>query len=264
MRTLRPSSEDEMVATFLAAELTSPRFKLSLTETLAKLGHPQALITQADLSDPVQNKQRRQVLGDFRGYRQNRELFTGFPEELSWQLEALTPPEFLNILYIDYSYWTALTNGTRRPTDAAQFIRHGGLVFDHLPTEDFLHLADLFRTGTTWEPLICVRAAPDTPLVVLEGHSRLTAMALAANQLPHETPSSSAPPQPSPAGPATRTTHPPSRCGRTSRCQCDAVRRRLDGLRVAQRRSIAPGEAGAQVGAARIHPTTEARPRSAI
>ena len=30
MRTLRPATEDEMVATFLAAELTSPRFRQPL------------------------------------------------------------------------------------------------------------------------------------------------------------------------------------------------------------------------------------------
>jgi hypothetical protein len=29
------------------------------------------------------------------------------------------------VRYIDYSYWTALTTGTRRPTDAARFIRRG-------------------------------------------------------------------------------------------------------------------------------------------
>lgn len=101
---------------------------------------------------------------------------------------ALTPPELLNILYIDYSYWTALTNGTRRPTDAVDFIRQGGLVFDHMPTNNFLDLAAQFRNGTTWPPIICVRADTSSHLVVLEGHARLTAMALAADHLPQETP----------------------------------------------------------------------------
>jgi hypothetical protein len=92
------------------------------------------------------------------------------------------------VLYIDYSYWTALTNGTRRPTDAAQFIRSGGLVFDRMPTGHFLAVADSVRKGATWEPIICVRAGDDHPIVVLEGHARLTAMALASDCLPDEVP----------------------------------------------------------------------------
>ncbi|GAB3835413.1 hypothetical protein [Kribbella italica] len=189
MRALRPSSENEMVATFLNAELTSPRFKASLTETLRKHGHSEALLTTPDLANPTQNELRLQLLGDYRGYRQNRELFTDFPDSLSWQLVMLTPSELLDVLYINYSYWTALTNGTRRPTDAVPFIRRGGLVFDRLPTDNFLNLATNLRNGATWPPLICVRATTTTdPLVVLEGHARLTAMALAPDHIPHETP----------------------------------------------------------------------------
>ena len=72
--------------------------------------------------------------------------------------------------------------------DAARFIRRGGLVFDRMPTGHFLSLAGSFREGITWEPIICVRADEDHPIVVLEGPARLTAMALAADHLPDETP----------------------------------------------------------------------------
>jgi hypothetical protein len=128
------------------------------------------------------------VLGEFRGYGENRELFAGFPDEVGWMHVLLSPAELLDVRYIDYSYWTALTEGTRRPTDAARFVRRGGLVFDRMPTGHFLALAEAVREGVTWEPIICVRAGEDHPLVVLEGHTRLTAMALVSDCLPDEVP----------------------------------------------------------------------------
>jgi len=177
-----------MVASFLVGELSSGRFGPTLARILARRRIPKTLLTHADLTDPEENEQRRQVLGEFRGYRQDRELFAGFPDEVSWQHVVLSPAELLEVRYIDYSYWTALTDGTRRPTDAARFIRRGGLVFDRMPTEHFLAVAESVREGVTWEPIICVRAGGDDPFVVLEGHARLTAMALASDCLPDEVP----------------------------------------------------------------------------
>jgi hypothetical protein len=97
----------------------------------------------------------------------------------------LSPSELVEVRYIDYSYWTALTDGTRRPADAAQFIRRGGMVFGRMPT-GLLEFADSLREGATWEPLICVRADDESPIVVLEGHARLTAIALAPDCIPAE------------------------------------------------------------------------------
>jgi hypothetical protein len=188
MRIVGPSSEAEMIGSFLLGELSSARFGPTLARILARRGHSKTLLTNANLSDPEENEQRRQLLGEFRGYGQNRELFAGFPDEVSWQHAVLSPSELLDVRYIEYSYWTALTNGTRRPTDAATFIRRGGLVFGHMPTGHFLTLADSLQQGVTWEPIICVRAGDHHPIVVLEGHARLTAMALAPSSLPDEVP----------------------------------------------------------------------------
>lgn len=188
MRIVREGTEAEMVASFLVGELSSERFGLDLVRVLASHGHPRTLLTEANLADVNENEQRRRVLGDFRGFGQNRELFMSFPSDVRWQHILLRPSEVLELLYIDYSYWTALTDGTRRPTDAVRFIRGGGLVFGHMSTSHFLAVADLFRNGVSWEPIICVRAGEGRPLVVLEGHARLTAMALAADALPQETP----------------------------------------------------------------------------
>ena len=188
MRIVGESSEAEMVASFLLGELSSERFGPALARILAVRRLSKTLLTNANPSDPEENEQRRGVLGESRGYRQNRELFAGFPDEVSWQQVLLSPSELLTVRYIDYSYWTALTDGTRRPTDGVRFIRGGGLVFDRMPTGHFLTLAESLRAGLTWEPIICVRAGEDHSNVVLEGHARLTAMALASDCLPDEIP----------------------------------------------------------------------------
>jgi hypothetical protein len=177
-----------MVASFLVAELGSRRFGPAISRTLARHGLSTTLLTDPALSDPRENEQRLRVLGEFRGYRQNRELFTGFPDQLDWQQVLLSPAELLDVLYIDYSYWIALTGGTRRPMDAARFIHRGGLVFGRMSTEHFLAVAAALREGMRWEPIICVRAGDHDPTVVLEGHTRLTAMALAPDCLPAEVP----------------------------------------------------------------------------
>ncbi|MEI8406165.1 MULTISPECIES: hypothetical protein [unclassified Kribbella] len=176
-----------MIAGFLAGELDSERFGPELARVLTRHGHPATLLTEPNLSGASENEARRRILGDFRGYGQDRELFEGFPSDVRWQHVLLSPSELLGVRYIDYSYWNALSGGTRRPTNAVPFILGGGLVFGHMPTDQFLAAAEAFRNGLRWQPIICVRASEGQPLVVLEGHLRLTAMALAAESLPPET-----------------------------------------------------------------------------
>ncbi len=177
-----------MVRSFLVGELGSERFGPALARVLAEHGLARTLLTGANLSDQSENEQRRRLLGEFRGYGEDRELFEGFPQDVNWQHVLLSRSEVLGVRYIDYSYWNALTGGTRRATDAAEFIRGGRLVFGHMPTGQFLAAAAELRKGVSWEPIICVRAGDDDPTVVLEGHARLTAMALASECLTDEVP----------------------------------------------------------------------------
>ena len=61
MRLLRPASEDDMVAVFLAAEVTSERYGPQITEILARLGQPRGIVDQPDTRDEAANVMRRQV-----------------------------------------------------------------------------------------------------------------------------------------------------------------------------------------------------------
>lgn len=185
MRILGESSEDEMIFTFLHAELRSERFGAKLREALDSLHFSPTLIEHADLSNAAENAARLRLLSAFRGYGQNQGLFEHFPANVRWQHVALTPAELLRVKYISYSYWNELSNGTRLPTEAAKTIRAGRVVFG-VPNDRFLHIANVLQGGHQFPPLIVVRAAEGTDLVVLEGHVRLTVYALVPNKIPDE------------------------------------------------------------------------------
>jgi hypothetical protein len=188
MRVEAGSSEDEMIAVFLQAELRSERFGAELAQLLAHDRRDHAIVAAPDLREPAANAYRRRLLGAFRGYGRDERLFEGFPADVQWEWVALTPGELFQVRYIDYSYWNALSGGSRLPRDAAPFIRAGGLVFGTMDTSGFLHIAEALRKGAKFPPLILVRAGETAPLVLLEGHVRLTAYALAPERVPAELP----------------------------------------------------------------------------
>ena len=166
-----------MVACFLLGELTSARFGAAIRRALAAAGLSERLLTEADLADPAANRARRGLLTATRGYGENRDVFEDFPGEVHWVRAVLTPAELARVRYIEYSYWNELSNGTRRPGDAAERIRAGVRVFG-VANDRFLAAERAVRRGERFPPLILAGPRPDA-LVCLEGHLRLTAYALA-------------------------------------------------------------------------------------
>ncbi|HEX3786373.1 MAG TPA: hypothetical protein VHW44_00805 [Pseudonocardiaceae bacterium] len=177
MRVLGVSSADEMIACFLGGELTSERFGGDIRSQLMAGGHAERLLTQPDLADAEENTARRAVLASTRGYGEDRELFENFPGRVSWIKAVLAADELAEVRYLDYSYWTELSGGSRRPADAAARIRAGLRAFDQ-SNDGFTKAAQAVIGGARFPPLILVGEQPDQ-LVCLEGHLRLTAYALA-------------------------------------------------------------------------------------
>jgi hypothetical protein len=177
VRVIGDSGEDEMVACFLLAELTSRRFGAGIRRALAAAGESEHLLTDADLADPVANRARRDLLTATRGYGENRDVFEDFPARVRWIRAALTPDELARVRYIEYSYWNELSGGSRLPGDAAKRIQAGGRVFG-VSNRRFVTAARAVRRGERFSPLILAGRRRDT-LVCLEGHLRLTAYALA-------------------------------------------------------------------------------------
>ncbi len=103
---------------------------------------------------------------------------------MRWERAVLTPDEVLALRYIQYSFWNELSGGSRLPLDAADRIRAGIVVFGRIPTDGFFEVANALSLATMPE-LIVVGGVGDE-LVVLEGHVRLSALALRPELLPPE------------------------------------------------------------------------------
>ena len=198
MRTVRPVSEAEMVALFLATEYPSPRTHQHILRVLQREGWPPSIIEQPNLRDAQENAQRRNILGAYRGYGQNMDYFEGlpldveyvdyfegFPLDVQWERAMLSRQELEQVKYIEYDYWVELSSGSRLPRDAARTILAGDEVFG-ISHQGVLQMAEAFRAGARFPTLILVGKNRESPLVVLEGHMRLTAMLLASECLPAE------------------------------------------------------------------------------
>jgi hypothetical protein len=184
MRLLEPASEDEVVAAFLRAEIDSDRYGEKLRRLLARDQRPAGVLRHPDLANECENRYRRQLLDEHRAYERRDEMFGGFPRQIDWFRAALEVEEVLDILYINWDWWLTLSGGSRSPRDAARRIREG--VCAGVKTGEHESAAKAVRAGMTPE-LIAVTTPAHAPLVVVEGHVRLTAYALFPQYLPPAT-----------------------------------------------------------------------------
>src|SRR5215813_15258501 len=182
MRLLRPASEDDMVAVFLAAEVASERYGPQIMEFLTRLGQPFSVVERPDTSDEAANTVRRQVLAGYRDYPDG-DVFTGMPADVRWHYAALTPAELAAVRYIDYEYWTEFSGGTRLAADGARRLgpwQHQPLWTIHR------QIADNLLAGRLPPPIILISEPGLANLVVIEGHKRVTVMLACRQLLPAE------------------------------------------------------------------------------
>jgi hypothetical protein len=161
MRHLREIGEDEMVAVFLRAEFGSPRYGPVVLQALERHGYDRRLVEAPDLAEAAENAARRRVLGEYRGYGRDADVFTGFPPAVRWYRALATPADLAEVRYIDDDYWVELSGGSRLVVDAAARIRQGVEVFG-VGNGDFWYLADLIAAGTV----------PPKPILVGTGGGR--------------------------------------------------------------------------------------------
>lgn len=185
MRFIEALNEDDVVAHFLKHEIRSERFGRAICDLLQQNGWPASLVEQPDLQSAEQCSIRAKVLSEFRGYQRNEGMFEGFPKDVAWARFAISSPELMQVRYIDYSYWNELSGGSRLPSDAAIRIRKGAMVLGR-STQHFLEMAEALRKGAKYPELILAGAQAHSTLVVLEGHARLTAYALAPDLIPSD------------------------------------------------------------------------------
>ncbi len=176
MKILRASSEDEMISEFLKAEYRSERFSEHIKKVMKELLLDESIILSADLNNTNENTARKKLLGEFRGYGLNCELFEDFPNEIQWSLCSFASDDLNCIRYIDYSYWNELSKGTHSPLTAAQTILNGIEIYDQ-SNAGFVKAAEFIKSGGKFSRPILLTSDSEH-FVIVEGHLRITAFAL--------------------------------------------------------------------------------------
>jgi hypothetical protein len=172
----RPAAESEGVLAFLRGELDSERFGNDVKRALVDAGGLE-LLRSPDLDSEEENRARGRAPCAGRGWR-STELFEVFPEKVEWYHGVLQPDALGRVRFIDYSYWIELSGGSRRPAHVLPTLRAGRLPgwVTELGTSWYFEFAAELATVQVVDDLIAM-APPDlAKLVLLEGHSRLTAI----------------------------------------------------------------------------------------
>lgn len=176
MKMIRDSSEAEMILEFLRTEFYSDRFSEQLKKVMNSLSINEQILLSADLDNDAENALRKEVLGEFRGYGRNKELFENFPSQIEWSICSFSEDDLEKIKYIDYSYWNELSAGTRSPLTAAKAVRKGVIIYGQ-STDGFLQATKYIENGGRFQNMIFLTADFNS-FVIVEGHLRMTAYAL--------------------------------------------------------------------------------------
>ena len=176
MKVVRESNENEVVLNFLTGELQSERFKKQLKNTLKDLKTTEQIITKPNLNNHKENNLRKEVLGEFRGYKKNLDLFENFPNIQSYNLCEFSSEDLKNIYYMNYSYWNELSNNTHSPLEAIKNIQNNIEIYN-VSNKPFIDGKNALEKNKTFLPMIFLTHDYKT-FIVLEGHSRITIYAL--------------------------------------------------------------------------------------
>ncbi len=183
MRLLHAISDDEMVAVFLQTEVTSTRFGPIILTILRHDGRDRQIIDQPDLSAADDNVYRRHVLGAYRGYRRDADVFTHVPDDVRWYRALATQAELAWVRYLNDAYWNELSGGSRLATDAVARIKQGVEPYG-VSNAGLWSMAKALADGVSFPPLIVIGEDEHGPLVLLDGHARLTAYFLCPDDMP--------------------------------------------------------------------------------
>jgi hypothetical protein len=162
-----------MILAFLKAEADATRFVKIVESGFAATGFTRdELIDSANLSDPRQNNARFWILQQYRGYRQNRLLFRGFPLDVTWRRLGLEPHELDRLKYAKEASWQQMSDETRKPSRLVEKLNRGELPQE--VDERIRAIQQGFTNGKVYAELIAAEGQ-NSELILLEGHSRASA-----------------------------------------------------------------------------------------
>ena len=182
MNEIGPATEDDMVLAFLQAEVESPRFRQVCLHFLQKAGRSrEELIDNADLGSNDDNRARRALLGETRGFKCNRYLFTGFPDTVRWRSIEVDCDEMKAFLYANDGTLLAASGGTRMVFDGAQNAESRVAPLDFC--ERVLAVRGRIDSGDRFPRLVAIETT-DRRIIIAEGNTRATAYVLARPTYP--------------------------------------------------------------------------------
>ena len=185
MRLIERVSEAEVIAEFLRAEIDSPRFGPRVRARIQEDGRDPSVVLKPDLNSAADNAYRAALLHSYRGVGGSAPLLEGLPEQIDWYRGAVSRASLGRMRFIDYPYWNELSAGTRSPVHAAERIRAGVRAMNR-PNDNFVALSARLCSGESLGMPILVAPDAESPPVILEGHTRVTAMLLRPDCLPRE------------------------------------------------------------------------------
>ena len=187
MRLIERIAEADVIAEFLRAEIDSPRFGPRVRARIEADGRDESVVRMADTTDADDNAYREALLHSYRGVGCSAPLLEGLPARIDWHRAEIARDALDEVHYIDYPYWNELSAGTRLPRVAAGRIHAGVRAMDR-PNDGFIALAARLCAGEALGMPILIAPDRASPAVILEGHTRVTAMLLRPDCLPDPVP----------------------------------------------------------------------------
>jgi len=180
MKDIEDISEDQMVATFLKGEITSPKFGKCILDKLKSDGRSRAIVDRPNNADASENLYRKELLGHCRGFGMNTQLFEGFPKSVKWKRIEFDIDDLQKIKYLNYFGWVNISGGTRVVADGAKRIAEGKSGVDKTP---FRNLVEAINRGESFQEPILV-TGNGTDFIVLEGNHRFTSFLMIGGGMP--------------------------------------------------------------------------------
>jgi hypothetical protein len=183
---VRSSSEAEVVAEFLRAEIGSLRFGLGTAEEMVRHAATLRMLQEPNLGDANENERRQQILGATRGWRRDEGSFAGFPAAVRWELARLEARDIRRLRFSSSPDWHRLTGGSMRPVDLVRRMREGLIEPELMEVPEYERglagIAEVARAlvgGAELPPPILVSCPGDRRIWIAEGFTRVTALILA-------------------------------------------------------------------------------------
>jgi hypothetical protein len=188
MDDLGSATENQVILAWLQAEIESVSFQQYLAGEPPNAVYLASALRAArspNLRDADQNELRRKIIMKTHGFGLGIKSFEGLANDVQWRRARVTSHEVGEMLYASgHAAWAALAPVTRKVAEGAANVGHvfTGEQTNMLVLALALRIADSHQIPALPE-IICLRR-PDSHLVIMEGHTRATAIMLEAHRIP--------------------------------------------------------------------------------